>query len=274
MVSTLTKVWRIYQRDGFYFTFKRAVAFLIAHTPFADRLSFSYTDNTRLHFAPTLLTYSIFANKKIRSSDVDLIKKYTPTGGTLLDVGGNIGSITIALAEHVGPTGVIHIFEPSPKFFNIIKKNIALNNFSNIVSAHQVALGAKSGTVFLNESVADDTTNHVAAEGTAVSQATLDSFTTSLPHIDFLKIDVEGYELEVLKGATETLNKTQTLYIEFIPSQLERCGSDPQEVLAILNTHFTIHTMGTDGLAPFTYQSTDTNHPDLLCLNKTNSTYA
>jgi hypothetical protein len=142
------------------------------------------------------------------------------------------------------------------------------------VTAHQVALGAEAGTVYLNESVADDTTNHIASTGTAVQQDTLDSFTDALPQIDFLKIDVEGYELEVLKGATATLEKTKCLYIEFIPSQLERCGSNPEEVLSILSTHFTIHTIEKDGLIHFIYNPSDIHHPDLLCLKKSTSTYA
>jgi len=270
MVSTLKKVWRIYQRDGFYFTFKRTIAFLISHTPLAYRLSFPYTTNTRLVFAPALLTYSIFADKQTRHTDIDLIKKYTPTGGTLLDVGGNIGSITIPIAEHVGPTGTVHIFEPSPKFFSIIKKNIALNNFDDRATTHQVAVGSSVGTVFLNESVSDDTTNHIAASGTAVPQDTLDSFTSSIPHIDFLKIDVEGYELEVLKGAKETLQKTNTLYIEFITQQLKRAGAKPESVIAILNLYFHLFTKAQDEtLIPFVFSPSETIHIDLIGIKRT-----
>jgi len=268
MLLIVEKIIHITKRDGFYYTIKRAVAFCIAHTPLAYYLSFPYTANTRLVFAPALLTYSFFADRQTRHADIDLIKKYTPVGGTMIDAGGNIGSITIPLADHIGPSGTVQIFEPSPKFFNIITKNITLNNFSDRVTAHQVALGANADTVYLNESLADDTTNHIDSTGTVVQQATLDSFTTALPLIDFLKIDVEGYELEVLKGATETLRKTNTLFIEFIPSQLERCGSKPQDVIDILTTHFTIHTLRDEALIPFTYNPSDTHHPDLLCLKK------
>jgi len=272
MFQKLKKIRRLVQRDGLSFTIKRAMAFSIAHSPLAYRLSFSYTKNTRLVFAPALLTYSIFANKQTRHTDIDLAKKYTPVGGIMVDVGGNIGSITIPVAEHVGPTGAVHIFEPSPKFFEIITSNISLNNFSDRVTAHQVALGSRIDTVYLNESVDDDTTNHIAAAGTAVQQDTLDSFTSTLPHIDFLKIDVEGYELEVLKGATQTLQKTKCLYIEFIPSQLVRLGSDPQEVLSVLKKYFDIFIENEGKLTPFQYTKSDSIHPDLLCLPKHVST--
>jgi len=268
MINKLKKVFEVIRRDGFWHTIKRSIAWSIAHSPFAYKLSFPYTKDTKLVFSPALMTYSIFARRDTRHGDVDIIKKYTPVGGTVLDVGGNIGSLTIAAAEHIGASGTVHTFEPSPKFFKIILANVACNEFSERVTTHQVALGASKDTVFLNEAVADDTTNHVAATGTAVPQNTLDSFTTSLSHIDFLKIDVEGYELEVLKGAKETLRKTAVLYIEFIPTQLERAGSDPQAVLHLIAEQFTINTFKNDILSPFVYDSQSNRHPDLLCLKK------
>lgn len=261
----LNKIITIIKRDGLWYTTKRGWAYIIAHSPLAYRTSFKYTKNTRLVFAPALLTYGIFADRNTRHTDIDIVKKYTPVGGTVLDVGGNIGSVTIQTAEHVGPTGIVHIFEPSPKFFKIISANLAQNNFSDRIIAHPVALGAKADTVHLNESVADDTTNYIATTGTVVAQNTLDSFTETLTRIDFLKIDVEGYELEVLKGATETLKKTNCLYIEFIPSQLERCGSDPRALLNLIETYFTLHTVQDGVVSPFIYNPSATLHPDLLC---------
>ena len=268
MLPRVKKITHLCRRDGYVYTAKRAIAFLVAQTPLAYRLSFAYAQHTRLIFAPALLVYSIFADRQTRRTDVILAQKYTPVGGTMIDVGGNIGSIAIPVAEHVGPSGAVHIFEPSPKFFTIITKNITLNNFSKRITAHQVALGAQTDTVYLNESVADDTTNHIATTGTAVPQDTLDSFTNSLPQIDFLKIDVEGYELEVLKGATATLAKTKCLYIEFIPSQLVRAGSEPQEVLTLLNKHFDIFFETKEGRTPFAYSENTLVNPDLICLPK------
>jgi len=150
----LKKILLLIRRDGVTYTLKRMCAYTIAHSPLAYRLSFSYTDNTRLVFAPALLTYAIFANREARQSDIDLLKKYTPVGGVVLDVGGNIGSVAIAAADHVGPAGTVHVFEPSPKFFNIINKNVAVNSYQDRVTTHNLAVGASTDTVHLNEDVA------------------------------------------------------------------------------------------------------------------------
>lgn len=267
MLHRLKQVPHVITRDGLMYSAKRAVAYLIARTPLATRISFQYIDGTRLRFTQSLLTYQLFANKNTRGTDVKIIKKYTPAGGTVIDVGANMGSLTIAAAVYVGEKGKVLSFEPSPKFANITTQNVSLNQFSDRVSVHPVALGADTGTVYLNESSADDTTNYIATGGTKVKQATLDSFTAELSSIDFLKIDVEGYELEVLKGATVTLDKTKVLYIEFIPTQLERAGAKPEDVLRILREHFALFTLNSDfGVSPFVYDINVSYHPDLICL--------
>ncbi|MCA9361421.1 FkbM family methyltransferase [Candidatus Kaiserbacteria bacterium] len=268
MLRQIKKLTNSIKRDGLIFTIRRTLAYFIAHSPLAYKASFSYINDTRLIFAPSHLTYVLFANRQERTSASNLIIKYTPIGGTVIDVGGNIGSIAIPAGKHTGPSGKVLVFEPSPKFSKIIEANIRKNNFSDIITNHAVALGARDGTVYLNESVADDTTNHISNTGTLVPQKTLDSYTNNFTTIDFLKIDVEGYEYEVLSGATNTLSKTKCLYIEFIPSHLRRAGADPEKVLAILKNHFNIFTNDKSGLKPFTYQPDAEKNPDLLCLQK------
>lgn len=263
------KVLHIIKRDGLLYTCKRALAFLLGHSPLAYRISFSYTQNTRLTFTPSLLTYAIFANHQARHTDVDAVIEMTPVGGTVIDVGGNIGSIAIPAAQHVGPLGQVLVFEPSPKFYRIIQANIKVNGFGSRIKAHQVALGSQAGTVYLNEAVADDTTNHIAKQGTAVPQLPLDQFTKDHAQIDFLKIDVEGYECKVLRGAEASLQKTKTILIECIPRNLKRSGSSVEELLALLTPHFDLFVRQVDGtLKPFSYNPEATVHPDLIGLNR------
>lgn len=259
------KLFHIIQRDGIVYTAKRIFAFIFAKAP--TQLSFRYYNATRLVFAPSSLTYVMFASPSSREHDIRIITDKLSTGSVMIDVGGNIGSVAIAAATHVGPTGQVITFEPSPKFHAIINQNIALNKFADRIKAHQVALGAHDATVHLDETVADDTTNVISTTGTEVQQHTLDRYTADLTLVDVLKIDVEGYELEVLKGATETLKKTKYLYIEFIPDNLKQCNVAPEDILTILTQHFSLHTVTDGTVAPFTYNPAATHHPDLFCIN-------
>lgn len=263
------KLITIIKRDGLWYTVKRTFAYTVARLPFSKYFSFSYYKGTRLHFAQSLLTYQLFANSNTRNTDVMLFAKYLKPGNVCIDVGANTGSLTIPAAYHVGPNGIVLSVEPSPKFSHIIANNVTLNNYNDRVTLHSVALGANSDTVYLNESRADDTTNHIDSKGTKVNQVTLDSLTKNLLHIDLLKIDVEGYEYQVLQGATNTLKKTKNLLIEFIPEQLTRGGSKPEEVLDILNTQFDLFTFNSKlSLFPFIYNQSESILSDLVGINR------
>ncbi|MDX9697615.1 MAG: FkbM family methyltransferase [Bacteroidales bacterium] len=253
----LKKLLAVFKRDGFIFTSKRVLAYVIGHTPLSNKLSFVFYKNLRLYFKPSMLTYVLFANKNARDEDTLVLEKFIVSGATVIDVGAHIGSTTLISASLAGETGQVHAIEASAKFFDILNKNIELNQENQIanITTHHVALGDVDETiVYLNEMVNDDTTNHISNTGSAVTQITLDSIAKGLPTIDFLKIDVEGYEPQVLSGANETLTKTNTIYIEFCSHNLNNKEAEV-DIIATLLEHFKLCTFHDGGLIPFTYQA-------------------
>lgn len=254
MNQAFRKLLYVSKRDGFRYTAKRIIAWLIAHSPLRD-LSFKYHQGLRLTFAKSMLTYGLFASSTGRSNDDSVIEKYLKPGNIMIDVGAHIGSLSLIAANKVGETGKVLAFEPSPKFFAILQKNISLNNLTERIKSYQVALGNSEGTVYLNEAVNDDTTNHIAKSGTPVPSNTLDAYTQNLDAIHLLKIDVEGYEYEVLSGAQSTLKKTKVVYIEFITNVLAERQVPAESVLQTLNAYFTLYTEDGNSLVPFIYDS-------------------
>jgi FkbM family methyltransferase len=123
-------------------------------------------------------------------------------GDLFADVGANVGSYTILAAAGIGSR--VSAFEPGVEAFGWLTRNIALNCVENLVNAHQMALGASRGTARFTDSL--DTTNRVDANGTkTITMETLDgALAGDCPSL--LKIDVEGYEPEVLAGAARTLD--------------------------------------------------------------------
>ncbi len=126
-------------------------------------------------------------------------------GDVFYDVGANAGSYSL-LAAAAGAT-TVHAFEPSSGTADVLEQNIGLNLLSDRVLVHRCALGEAPGSVRFT--MGGDTTNHVAAasdsqEHEEVPVGTLDSFhEPGVP--SFVKIDVEGYEEFVLKGARSLL---------------------------------------------------------------------
>jgi FkbM family methyltransferase len=121
-----------------------------------------------------------------------------------VDIGANIGSYTILSSAEIG-AGTISI-EPIPETYNYLLQNIAINNVSQKVKALNIGLGSEKNILkFTNEF---DTGNHVASADTlnyvSVNVDTLDSILGEKRPV-LLKIDVEGFEAEVIKGAVNTL---------------------------------------------------------------------
>lgn len=268
MNYSATKVIKVVRRDGFFYTTKRAIAWILAHNTITKNFSFKYHNDLRLSFSQSMLTYALFASSNTRSNDDNIIDTYLAKGGVMVDVGAHAGSLSIIAADVVGSEGQVISLEPSPKFFSILKKNVALNKQDQVIKAYNLALGENEADVFLNEEVADDTTNYISNTGTKVKQVTLDSLTTELPIINLLKIDVEGYEDSVLNGASDTLKKTEVIYIEFISDLLKARNVDPQSVISKLDTNFKLYTEEGSNLKSFKYNSNESVAVNIICIKK------
>lgn len=130
------------------------------------------------------------------------------------DVGAHTGAYTLFFSRRVGPAGKVVAFEPQPRSFAILERNVAYNRVAN-VCALPYALGDRAATRRLFALPGMPTTASLAPEaGTplrycagAARVERLDSLIESLalPPPDFIKIDVEGMELDVLNGAQQTL---------------------------------------------------------------------
>jgi FkbM family methyltransferase len=213
----------------------------------------------------TDLTYQLFANKKYKDREYEIYKKYITSEMVCVDVGANIGLMTLMFSQ-MAPSGVIHSFEPSLKLYTVLSKNIQANKLKNCI-LYKMALGDTDSVVRFDETVADDTTFKMSVYGnTDVEQKRLDTVFKDVQRIDFMKIDVEGYELEVLLGGTETLRKTKLLFIEFISDNQKNTNHSEKLLIETLEKYFTIYTLDDDlHEVPFVYSGEATYQTDLLC---------
>jgi FkbM family methyltransferase len=149
--------------------------------------------------------------------EVELFRSVLRPGDVALDIGANLGAHTIPIARLVGPTGFVFAFEPQRILFHILCGNVALNELIN-VKAFPLALAREPGQtrVMPLDYAGPNNFGGVSlggAQGEAVPVATLDQI--GLPKARFIKIDVEGMELEVLLGAKATLARDRPiLYVE------------------------------------------------------------
>lgn len=142
--------------------------------------------------------------------------KYIKDGSTILDIGGNIGNHSLYWGI-VRKAQRIIAFEPCRISHDIFKKNIEINSLDKIITLHNFALGNTETKASLS---GGDRTNIGGAsikpdDSGNMEIKTLDTLNLGISHIDFIKIDVEGFESYVLEGAKNIINKYKpTMVIE------------------------------------------------------------
>lgn len=169
--------------------------------------------NYKLHFFPTALSFSFFANPFERANDVYYLSRLLNEGDSFVDVGANIGALTIAGAKVVSQKGQVFSFEAHPMTMHYLRKNLALNNI-NFVQTFENAVGDQPGTLSFSDDVTDDQ-NRVSDDGRLLVEVVrLDQTLPSDLIIHFLKIDTEGFELPVLKSCDSIFQNIQLIYFE------------------------------------------------------------
>ena len=172
--------------------------------------------------------------------DTKIIREEIHEGDIVIDVGANIGYYTLIFAQLVGSSGKVFAFEPEPKNFEILKKNIEINNYQNIV-AEQKIVSDKSGIVKLFIAEHGIVGHRINQEKSSqkfieVESIILDNYIKKLNldnKINFIKIDVEGSEPKVLEGTKEIIKKSNQLKIftEFNREVVKEYGIEPKEMI-------------------------------------------
>jgi FkbM family methyltransferase len=147
--------------------------------------------------------------------DMAFIMHFLRSHDQFIDIGANIGSYTILAASEVGAKTIS--FEPIPSTFKVLIKNVELNSVQNHVQALNIGLGSQPGILKFTNNL--DTVNHVAF---GEEENIIDIQVKTLDQIEFddrttfIKIDVEGFESDVISGAKNILsnNNTAGLIIE------------------------------------------------------------
>jgi FkbM family methyltransferase len=185
----------------------------------------------------------IFAFREDYEPELTHLEKVLSPGMTFVDVGACYGIYTLAASKIVGGTGHVIAFEPSSRALPILRKNIALNNLTN-VQAFPLALSEKSGRAWLYrhpnvgcDSLASDDSFTEEAEETVTEL--LDNILRQLDidRVDVIKMDVQGAEEWVLRGARKTLTSMRPIVIfESWPVGPPLLGLSPNGAWELLNS--------------------------------------
>jgi FkbM family methyltransferase len=170
-------------------------------------------------------------------------------GDTFVDVGANIGAHSCAAAHHVGPNGRVIAIEPISELAERLRRNCALNGLDNVTIVRKAAAAVRARRVLFAPKRGEENQgmgsfySHEGESQTPIEVETepLDEIlkAVAVRRVRVMKIDVEGAELEVLRGARRTLERWRPhLVFEFHAAAWERAGATIDEVRQLLHGDF------------------------------------
>jgi FkbM family methyltransferase len=172
-------------------------------------------------------------------AETRLIGEILSGGDTFVDVGAHIGWFSTLGSKCVGSTGRVVAFEPYESNISALKVNLRQNDCTN-VQVVESALGSQTGTLTVSRPGGDsgavtalDWSNE---GGTEVAVVTLDDVNELPGDVTLMKIDVEGWEPHVLRGARETLSRTTYVIFEINSAAIAKAGSSQEEILELLRS--------------------------------------
>jgi FkbM family methyltransferase len=178
---------------------------------------------------------------------VALFERLAAASSLVIDVGANIGLYSCVGAVKLPPGGHLVAFEPTPENLEYMKGNLERNGVVESVTVQSSAVGDRNGitTIYLAKEIGHHSVSAENAAGwtsaISVPMVSLDSYLedADIGGPDLIKIDAEGYDGFVLRGARAIIMRDKpTLFVEYSPFSLANCGFSAAEFLDTLFTHY------------------------------------
>jgi FkbM family methyltransferase len=204
-------------------------------------------------YRPLYAAYKTYADRAERV----LLRKILFQGAVVVDVGANIGIYSEFLSRCVGPTGLVHSFEPSPDNFK--RLSAATRELLN-VRLTQAAVGERSGDceLYVSDKLNVDHRTYKANEDSRhaipIEMIALDDYFKPGQRVDLIKMDIQGYEFHALRGAQRVLHENPQINVllEFWPAGLEQAGIGWERLVEMLQgLKMNLTLVRACGLVPF-----------------------
>ncbi len=185
---------------------------------------------------------SLFETGTYEKGTIQFMENYLKPGSRFLDIGANIGLMSVIASKIVGKSGIVYAVEANPGTVPILQTNLELNNCKN-VEVLPIALSDVQGTAFLfenwevNRGGASLISQGDNQAGIEVKMERLDDLFDENTTIDLVKIDVEGFEPQVIRGGMNWFKKQLPVFIIEVSEKREKeVGPSPAEIWKLVQT--------------------------------------
>jgi FkbM family methyltransferase len=195
---------------------------------------------------------NIYRNGLWEKSETQLITQHLSEDAVFFDIGANIGYFTVAVGCSFNNIKII-CCEPGPSTFQFTRLNVQRNRLTDKVELIQAAIADKAGETYMSSSLGNLNymQKHKSENAVKVPCLTVDQIVSeqSLSRVDFIKCDVEGAELLMLKGAQETIKRFKPfLLLEIENRWTTRFGYEPKAIFEILQPNYEYYPVTPEGV--------------------------
>lgn len=225
MKKKLIKLLQIFSKNIQIKGFQKFIL-LIKNILFNPNTVYNAYNNVNLKIFPNVGFHCLNILNHGGFDTIKIFEKYLSLGDTFIDIGANLGYMSINASKIVGPKGKIISFEPDNTIYSLLEHNITLNNVENI-KLNKIGLSNYNGEASFNiatesglsrlENKNNNLVGLILQSKTTIKVNTLDSYLvdnnfTNIK-IQMIKIDVEGHELNILQGASNVLKDSKPIII-------------------------------------------------------------
>ncbi len=209
--------------------------------------------------------YRMFKNKQ-DAFEIELLKKYIHKNDVVLDIGANIGFYATILSDIVGENGTVHCFEPDTKNFEHLQK--ATGSVKNI-KINNKAVGPKTEKlkIYTSKNLNVDHRTYKPEEydqEIEIDAVSIDDHLVANTKVDFIKMDIQGFEMQAIQGMQLILDKNKDIRIisEFWPYGLKKAGSSVTAYFNfLLSKGFNCYLLEENSLLKLTPEKVSTLEP-------------
>jgi FkbM family methyltransferase len=245
ILQKITRLYTFYSpvRKGKY---RLALASLKLAKNLPAKIKTTTTDRRKIIVNPATFTYQfVYFLGEYEPAITNIISKIVRKDDICFDVGANIGWYSTLLQTLVGENGSVHAFEPVPSSFETLKANIALNKNADKVILNEFALGDQEKEINIyNSATLPDGHASISknensdVEVIPIKMKTADKYveTHNINEVNFIKLDIEGAELFMLKGANKMFkqSKPPIWVIEMALDTSEKLGYLPNDLIELM----------------------------------------
>ncbi|MGC1205841.1 MAG: FkbM family methyltransferase [Flavobacteriaceae bacterium] len=206
------------------------------------------------------ITRKLLKNGTYDWEEIRCLRKYLNKESIVIFVGCHIGTLLIPIAKSVKK---VYGFEANPKNFELLNYNLLLNKTNN-TDIKNIAIGEEERKVNINHNDINTGNSSIALsikkDESLIDMKRLDDL-VSEENIDMIIMDIEGYEINAIRGAFKTLKKTKYFYVEYAPEQLSEFGMSSTDFInSISDIYRNMYLIGKDNKTTKFENSSWINH--------------